>query len=114
MASKKKVAPVKKQTIPRLELIGATLLARLVNSLLTTLQWNVEIFYWVDSMTTLHWIRNDRIRNWKQYVQHRVNEIRDLLSVESWRFCPGSLNPTDLPSRDICAKELSSESIWFN
>ena len=65
MASKTKVAPVKKQTIPRLELIGATLLARLVNSLLTTyiLEWNVEIFYWVDSMTTLHWIRNDR--NWK-------------------------------------------------
>ena len=74
MASKTKVAPVKKQTIPRLELIGATLLARLVNSLLTTLEWNVEIFYWVDSMTTLHWIRNNR--NWKQYVQHRVNEIR--------------------------------------
>ena len=41
LASKKKVAPVKKQTIPRLELIGATLLARLVNSLLTTLEWNV-------------------------------------------------------------------------
>ena len=81
MASKTKVAPVKKQTIPRLELIGATLLARLVNSLLTTHEWNVEIFYWVDSMTTLHWIRNDR--NWKQYVQHRVNEIRDLSSVES-------------------------------
>ena len=53
----------------------------------------MEIFYWVDSMTTLHWIRNDR--NWKQYVQHRVNEIRDLSSVESWRFCPGSLNQAD-------------------
>lgn len=35
---KTKVAPVKKQTIPRLELIGATLLARLVNSLLTTVE----------------------------------------------------------------------------
>ena len=112
MASKTKVAPVKKQTIPRLELIGATLLARLINSLLTTLEWNVEIFCWVDSMTTLHWIRNDR--NWKQYVQHRVNKIRDLSSVESWRFCPGSLNPADLPSRGISAKERSSESIWFN
>ena len=94
------------------QLIGATLQARLVNSLLTTLEWNVELFYWVDSMTTLHWIRNDR--NWKQYVQHRVTVIRDLSSVESWRFCPGSLNPAYFPSRGISAKELSSESIWFN
>ena len=47
-------------------------------------------------------------------VQHRVNEIRDHSSVESWRFCLGSLNPADLTSRGISAKELSSESIWFN
>ena len=47
-------------------------------------------------------------------MKHRVNEIRDLSSVESWRFCPRSLNTADLPSRGISAKELSSESIWFN
>jgi hypothetical protein len=112
MASKTRVAPVKKQTIPRLELIGATLLAKLVSSVLSTLEWNVEIFYWVDSMTTLHWIRNDR--TWKQFVQHRVNEIRSLSPVEAWRFCPGSLNPADLPSRGISAQELSNKSLWFN
>ena len=50
----------------------------------------------------------------EQYVQHIVNEIRDLSSVESWRFCLGSLNPADLPSRGISSNELSSESIWFN
>ena len=44
MASKTKVAPVKKHTIPHLELIRATLLARMVNSLLNTLVWNVEIY----------------------------------------------------------------------
>ena len=112
IASKTRVAPVKRQTIPRLELIGATLLARLVNTVLTTLKWTVEVFYCVDSMTTLQWIRNDR--SWKQYVQHRVNEIRSLSSVDAWRFCPGSLNPADLPSRGISAHELSSESLWYN
>ena len=112
MASKTRVAPVKKQTIARLELIGATLLAKLVSSVLSALEWNVEIFYWVDSMTTLHWIRNGR--TWKQFVQHRVNEIRSLSPVEAWRFCPGSLNPADLPSRGISAQELSNKSLWFN
>ena len=112
IASKTRVAPVKRQTIPRLELIGATLLARLVNTVLTTLEWTVEVYYWVDSMTTLQWIRNDR--SWKQYMQHRVNEIRSLSSVDAWRFYPGSLNPADLPSRGISAQELSSESLWFN
>ena len=112
MVSKTRVAPVKKQTIPRLELIGATLLAKLVRSVLSALEWNVEIFYRVDSMTTLHWIRNDR--TWKQFVQHRVNEIRSLSPVEAWRFCPASLNPADLPSRDISTQELSNKSLWFN
>jgi hypothetical protein len=107
MASKTRVAPVKKQTIARLELIGATLLAKLVSSVLSALEWNVEIFYWVESMTTLHWIRNGRI--WKQFAQHRVNEIRTLSPMEAWRYCPGSLNPADLRSRGISAQELSNK-----
>ena len=112
VASKTKVAPVKKQTIPRLELAAATLLAKLVDSLLKALDWKVEVFYWVDSMTTLHWIRNDRM--WKPYIQHRVNEIRDVSLPESWNFCPGSLNPADLPSRGISGQQLSNGSLWFS
>ena len=47
-------------------------------------------------------------------MQHRVNEIRSLSSVDAWRFCSGSLNRADLPSRGISAQELSSESLWYN
>ena len=112
IASKTRVAPVKRQTIPRLELVAATVLAKLVDSLLKALDWNVEVFYWVDSMTALHWIRNDRA--WKPYILHRVNEIRSVSSAESWHFCPGSLNPADLPSRGISGQELSNSSLWFS
>ena len=112
IASKTRVAPVKRQTIPRLELAAATVLAKLVDSLLKALDWNVEVFYWVDSMTALHWIRNDRA--WKPYILHRVNEIRSVSSAESWHFCPGSLNPADLPSRGISGQELSNSSLWFS
>ena len=63
-------------------------------------------------MTTLCWIKNERI--WKQYVQHRVEEIRSLTSKDSWRHCPGELNPADIPSRGLNAKDLSVNSTWWN
>ena len=56
-------------------------------------------------MTALCWIKNERM--WKQYVQHRVEEIWNLTSKDSWRHCPGELNPGDIPSCGLPAKELS-------
>jgi len=48
------------------------------------------------------------------YVQNRVEEIRGLTSRGDWNFCPGELNPADLPSRGVPAKELVSNSIWWH
>jgi hypothetical protein len=111
ITSKAKVAPTKPQTIPRLELLGATILARLVHSICNTLSLDAAVFYWVDSTAVLCWIRNKRL--WRQYVQNRINEIRELSSPERWNFCPGVLNPADLPSRGIADNLRDNESIWF-
>jgi len=62
-------------------------------------------------MTALCWIRNDKV--WKQYVQHRVDEIRRLSDKEVWQYCPGRLNPADLPSRGITAAELIEQMLWW-
>ena len=97
MASKTRVAPIKKQTTPRLELMGANLLARLTDSILrasTSLRATPEVILWTDSFTTLCWIKNNKA--WKQYVQHRVNEIRELANKHQWRHCPGELEPCRL------------------
>ena len=93
MTSKTRVAPNKHQSIPRLELLGAALLAQLVH----TTQQIEGTFLWTDSFTTLCWIKNAKA--WKPYVQHRVSKIQELTNEVNWNFCPGGLNPADLPSR---------------
>ena len=62
-------------------------------------------------MTTLCWIMNER--TWKQYVGIRVDEIRRLTPKESWRHCPGEVNPADIPSRGLTAKELLTCKTWW-
>ena len=111
VGSKSRVAPIKRQTIPRLELLGALILARLVNKL-KSIGTEFPTVLWTDSMTALCWIKNERV--WKQYVGQRVDEIRRLTPKDSWRHCPGEVNPADLPSRGLSAKELSASNTWWN
>ena len=102
---------IKGQTIPRLELLGATILSHLVNTILRSLPMKPQVYCWTDSLAVLCWIKNHRY--WKQYVQIRVAEIRQFTG-ESWRFCPGSENPADLPSRSCRANELISNELWWD
>ncbi|KAK6191879.1 hypothetical protein SNE40_003459 [Patella caerulea] len=112
VASKARVSPIKKQTIPRLELLGATILARLMDTIISTLKFtNLRAFYWTDSYTTLCWIGNNR--QWKQYGQHRVTEIRQLSNKENCNFCPGSENRADKPSRGCNGQTLVTDNILW-
>jgi len=63
VSSKTRVAPIKGQSVPRLELLGAGILARLMHSVysaLHSLLTDVRLFYWTDSYMALCWIQ---IRN---------------------------------------------------
>ena len=114
MCSKTRVAPVKLQTIPHLELLGAVLLSRLMDSLIKALSQVVTIdnvYRWTDSITVLCWIQNRK--PWKQYVMHRVEEIRKLTQANNWRHCPGEWNPADLGSRGITASQLKESKVWW-
>ena len=88
VTSKSRVAsPVpERPSVPRLELQGAVLLSRLIDTIQMCLPFYTEKCYWTDSMTALAWISN--YRHWKQFVRNRVNEIRKLTCVENWRHCP--------------------------
>ena len=70
------IAPVKTRTIPRQELLIALILTRLVSTVkksFTSLP-NLTCDYWTNSTVALCWNRNHKPL--RQYVSHRVNEIR--------------------------------------
>ena len=65
-----------------------------------------------DSRVALFWIQSDK--EWKQFVQNRVNEIRKLTPPKSWSHCPGKHNPANVPSRVLTPLELSVNTLWRN
>ena len=112
--AKTRVAPIKKQTLPRLELLGSLLCARLLVFVRDALKLrkNVEYMCWTDSMVALSWIHSEAV-NWKEFFSNGVSCIQELTAKESWFHCPGDENPADLLTRGITAEELINSKLWL-
>ena len=81
IASKTRVAPLKGDTIPRLELMGALTLAKLITSVAQALAPSISIdvmYCWIDSQIVLWWIYGV-MKQFKQFVQNPVTQIRNLV-----------------------------------
>ena len=114
VASKTRVAPIKELSIPRLELMAARILAQLMDAVRRALESEYEFEgarYWTDSKTVLCWVSNPG--SWKQFVQHRVDEILRVSSKSDWGHCPGIENPADLGSRGVLITELKNSNLWW-
>ena len=65
---------------------------------------------YTDSKVALYWIRGTE-KEWKPFVENRVNEIRRLVPPTCWNHCPGRDNPADLPSRGMTPMELAGSRL---
>lgn len=115
VVSKSRVAPIKKLTLPKLELLGALLCARLVVFVKKALYLKIktQVTCWTDSTIALGWIRNDPSLK-DVYVNNRVREIQHLTPPSNWYHCKGTENPADLITRGLLAESLLGNDLWFS
>jgi hypothetical protein len=90
--SRARVVPIKRVTLPRLELLGALMGARL---LVLRSSGKVQYRVWMDSSIALSWTKGDPQR-WKAFVSNRVTEIQHLTEPSHWFHVSSENNPADL------------------
>lgn len=112
MCAKSKVAPHKKCTLPRLELLAACLLANLANTVDEILDISVtQRYFYSDSTIVLAWLGTEPF-HLKTFVVNRVTRILEKTSINEWNYVKTELNPADVISRGIRTDELVNLLIW--
>ncbi|GFU05132.1 integrase catalytic domain-containing protein [Trichonephila clavipes] len=114
VTSKSRVAPVKRVTMPRLELCAAVLLAKLMKRVETALQMKTPpVYLWSDSTIVLAWIQK-KPNLLKTFVANRVATIQHLINAQQWHHVSSEQNPADLVSRGLDPSSLLNNSLWWN
>lgn len=114
LVSKTRVAPIKPTTIPRLELCGALLGARLCVNVRNSFTKPIsKCYFWCDSTIVLRWLSMTP-NLLKPFVRNRINEIQECTMGHTWSYVPSKENPADLVSRGLKADLISECSLWWS
>lgn len=112
LLAKSRVAPLKLLTIPRLELQGAVLAARLSKTIIDQSCYKFEkVIYFTDSMIVISWLANSA-RNLKPFVAARIGEIHSISEPSQWRHLSREYNIADYITHGVTIEKLVGE--WSN
>lgn len=79
--AKARVAPLKQLTLPKLELMGATIAAQIFTVIKSSIgdKFN-SVYMWSDSQIVLHWLNSNK--KLKQFISNRVLAIKEACPAE--------------------------------
>ncbi|XP_041453667.1 uncharacterized protein LOC121406862 [Lytechinus variegatus] len=105
--AKSRLTPLKKVTLPRLELMAATLAVTMDGMIRHELDLQLkESVFWTDSAIVLHYISNEDKR-FHTFVANRIAAIREGSNPKQWRHVSSDLNPADDITRGLTPRELN-------
>ena len=104
VTAKSRVVPAKKKfTVPRTELLGNYILAKLMIAVREAVIEEIVVKYflcWSDSMISFSWTKS--MKELKVFEENRVTEIKKNVSPDRWFHCRSEENPADVISRSHC------------